>query len=638
MVIVRLTPGFANSIMEFCGGYALARELDEELVLDIGRCQGSAWGYLVDMLNIPDYRKITYYSDNRTDLSMPKELRNGRVIIKIPQYRSLEDAGNLKNDDADLYLCDFFMDQFKYYNKYWGEILPMLSYKAKSKNIEAFKDLIKGRVSVGVHFRRGDMLYADFAEATEDDYYKAAIEYCRKKIDKNAIFCVFSDDIEYAENLLGYDENIRYIHFVGYDDADVEEFICLSLCDHRVRPKSSSYSDLADRVHWGKRRKTIMQGELKGETGGQYKRRLLKERYKVLKWLFITSIVKNKYEVERERVRRKLFNSSYCYLDRILIDRYAAAYNKNNDGHSSVLLGDIFDKTVSPDNAREILCDMRAYELNYKTITLNEELVYRFKKFECYYYLGDYERAIGNGDYIWGWMGKNKVFRREYYEILKELGLNSEADLICCDLNNVSFIIFSDAPSVYSSNLIGLGELAVGLAKMGSEVILVENPTDEVEAIYINKNDFLTNRHEVSYGCRQFMYNYVKERGYNNFIKERIKKGEDRISIVIADDKNVFDDKSEDTVYIWKDNKDTNDPEQSMKNTEKPQLTDYILTSTPEHYTDKSNLIVYNSSTNQQPYWETTKRWQQHDCHRLSERTINICKAIELWCKGQGYV
>ena len=61
MVIARLSPGLANQMMEYAASYALAEELEQELVLDIAECKNSSWGYLIDFFDIPDTKKISYF-------------------------------------------------------------------------------------------------------------------------------------------------------------------------------------------------------------------------------------------------------------------------------------------------------------------------------------------------------------------------------------------------------------------------------------------------------------------------------------------------------------------------------------------------------------------------------------------------
>lgn len=647
MVIIRISPGFANSIMEFCGGYALARELGEEYVLDVGLCQDSAWGYLVDMFNIPDCKKNTYYTvdySNReiqNNLSIPQELRENARLIRIPDYSCIDNAKFLVSSQTDIYLNDYFMDQQKYFMKYWDELGPMMSYKGQSENIESFKEMIKGRTSVGVHVRRGDMLYSGYA-LTEDNYYKAAIEYCRKKIDRDALFCVFSDDIGYARELLGNDRNIKYVHFVGYDEVDVEEFVCLSLCDHRIRSKTSTYGDFADRINGSKDKITLLQGDL--EYRSPFRKLYLSVKNTAVYYYVkrVTGTIKGRSLDEMEEIfKRRRFNKkhfNYKIMDRTLIKKYSSLYiYKDYDNEVNTKINKILSAAVSADNAHCILERMIEFEMNYCILSKQEDVLYRYKKFQCYYAIGDYERAIGLADYIWGWMKEDNEFRYLYSSTLNNLGIKEESRLVSAGRGDLRFIIISDIPATYSSSLYGFGELAVGLAKMGCDVTLVENPGHESEEICMRDSDFMTNRHDVMYGIKWYTYESVKGEGFAEFIDRITSKGKRRNkTFVMARNPQVFSGRADDVKYIWFDNNDNNDPEKSYyvsygSMMEMDNLSDYVLTCKPNQYLDYSKhekLIVYNNYTKQIPYWTVSSRWKQHDCHRLSDRTINICESI----------
>ena len=64
MLIVRLSTGLGNQMYEYMTAYALAKELRQELVLDIEECTRSAYGYLLDHFKIPACRKILYSLDS----------------------------------------------------------------------------------------------------------------------------------------------------------------------------------------------------------------------------------------------------------------------------------------------------------------------------------------------------------------------------------------------------------------------------------------------------------------------------------------------------------------------------------------------------------------------------------------------
>ena len=61
MVIINCRYGFANQLYHFAAGYSLACARGDELFIDCSYSyNGSVMGYLVDELQIDDYKKIEY--------------------------------------------------------------------------------------------------------------------------------------------------------------------------------------------------------------------------------------------------------------------------------------------------------------------------------------------------------------------------------------------------------------------------------------------------------------------------------------------------------------------------------------------------------------------------------------------------
>lgn len=87
MVIVGLSAGLANQMYEYAAGYALAKELNQELVLDISACVKSSRGYMLDFFSIPDTKKIVYYGNdsehfgNIDMMRLPQWLRESVTIF-----------------------------------------------------------------------------------------------------------------------------------------------------------------------------------------------------------------------------------------------------------------------------------------------------------------------------------------------------------------------------------------------------------------------------------------------------------------------------------------------------------------------------------------------------------------------------
>lgn len=629
MVVTRLSAGLANAIMEYSTGYALAKELNTELVLDIGECQNSAWGYVLDYFNIPINLKYTYNTTNidvwgHTSIeSIPLKLRDGKRILQLAQYHSIDQASSFF--DENVYLSDFFFVPEYYYEKYWTELRNNFIWRGTNPNIDAFKQMINGRISIGVHFRRGDMLYADFAINISDEYYKAAIEYCRHHIDRNALFCIFSDDIEYAEQLLGRDENIRYIHFLGYDDADLEEFICLSLCDHRIMCNNSTYSRVADRINGNPRRYSIIQGNLNEKYID----------YLASGFRYVENECKN---ILRRWMGRPTVPRNQVRVGRVIINRYSKRYSKIDHGLSRKNIDQLLHCEINRDNALDVLKSIQSLELNHIDMDPTTENPLRYRKFLCYYEIGDFESAIQQADSIWSCYIGDNSFRHQYAEVLSKLDMTEEMECISRNvIHNIQFIIFPGVNTSYSVSLTGMGELAVALAKMGNRVVIVEQPSDDTEEAYIKSHKEMTNRHEVPYGCEQYLWDEVIDEGIVNFICDmKAHKGMDWKTIVISRNKEVFSERLDDVIYILPDERDKTDPEadafkrrSSMEDIyDMSMQADYILTSVPSTYSDGVKLIKWENENDQFPYWKYDKPWQWHCMHRLSKRAIAMAETI----------
>lgn len=272
MVLLKMSSGLANSMLEYAAGYALASELGQELVLDISEYENSIWPFLLDQLQIDKCIKIIYSQTgclSHEDInSIDSKIRSDSYILV--ENKTIADEGIYYYDDLEnkewrklikeknLYLCGYFFNK-KYYSKFWEKIKEQFQLSKKYIEISCFENLIANKVSVGVHIRRGDMLFADWAEKMEADYYRAAIAWYGKKLG-SCIFCVFSDDLKYAKEIIGNLDDVYYIDMLGYDDADLFEFICLSKCSHRILSNSSTYSRLADELNGGRGRIVFRKG------------------------------------------------------------------------------------------------------------------------------------------------------------------------------------------------------------------------------------------------------------------------------------------------------------------------------------------------------------------------------------------
>ena len=617
MLIVRMLTGLANQMLQYMTGYALAQELNQELVLDIALCANSSFGYLLDNFKIPDSRKIVYsqisieaeeaeccdsalkYFDDAIILVEHSEqknlyLNNERVVL----YTGLDMANELKKY-KNLYMCGYFFDKDMYYEKYWNQLQSFFVLKEESDSVKEFRQLIYGKISVGIHIRRGDMLLMDWAYKMEDDYYRAAIECC-KELYTDCIFCVFSDDIEYAKSILGDGKSIYYIHFWGYDDASVNEFYCLSLCTHRIVTADSTFGEVAHELNLGKE-KCIFVRDTKEESIGKS----LLEKSK-----------QNSVFINRDDIRE--YSQKYVYIKKatpeadnaLKVQRFFELVEENKCHEALQLAFCIYNE--------------RKDDAKFK-IYLAEALIR----------IGIYEESIIEiaqlpQTMIEEWFrniildqGKKKELLQLYHEISRP--------------KKQHFIIVLMEKAMPCCISYGLIDLALILSHIGHQVTLVYEPYDNVAEYFLNKSKFLHNDREINLGCLHVEKNYILKTGvsefYNNFAEEKL--------IVISRDERFFvnENCNKKLQFITTDDSDLEDEEiisMISKNIFFKTLVDkadIVFTQDRDLARDKEKYVFWQSEEYPEKFRFITHEWKYGYNQRLNRRMFGMVKALSEICQ-----
>lgn len=639
MVVVRISSGLANQMYEFASAYALAKELKQELVVDIAECIDSAWDYCLDCFRIPDVRKIIYHTQDVLNMehSNPKGVlsdlcKGARILVGEENdagyfvYKDLEMAETLQEEN-NIYMCGYFFARDRYYSKYWDEIRKIFTLSEDSAEISHIKDLIKEKTSVGVHIRRGDMLLADWAIPMEDDYYRAAIECCREHFGE-CIFLIFSDDIEYAKSILGQDDSLYYVHFLGYSDADINEFVSLSLCDHRIMSNSSTFSRLADELNWKEERKTFWKDTTNNDAA--------KSRSNI--------------NFDKRNIRLNLFD----------IKTYSKRYGfnkKNNIDQYTQLQKEIIDSKVDDNNYRDLLDKMCVCSMNvfHQNLTIEKELTY--KKFLCLIKDKQYSNALQSAFKLYHDYSSEKDFMGGlieallFYEAFEEAVVEEVRmglDCISFDISDsitekyckkifgklkkkkMRFVIVPYADMCASSRIVGLIELGLVLQHLGHDVSFVFSPIGN-EVDYIRSNRYLTNRHEVCLGCRQYLLETVKNTGISHFLNDSFTED----IVIVSRRADFFIDKQEykngDIKYVFSDFSDSRDAEtmasQKMDKDELMHLydrADLVLTKAKIKGNENQKIVNWEDNDCQEAYYIVEERWELGREHRLSKRAIGM--------------
>lgn len=247
MIIAYIVGGFANQLYKYSCAYSLAKKYNQEIVIMAIDRMRFAEPYLLDELNIPLHKKLIINS-YEAERELQEIYLNKRVITIT------DDNFSLVNDvlfrEYDIVILNGVFQREKYFISYIQDLRNIFTLKIHSTALEIFDQLIENKISVAIHWRRGDFLYRK--EINNEDFnlekfYKAAIVYFEDRY-KNVDFYVFSDDISYVKEMLGYKKNINYVKLTGGKYAVFEEFLCMVKCNHRVCTPGSSYGNFANKL------------------------------------------------------------------------------------------------------------------------------------------------------------------------------------------------------------------------------------------------------------------------------------------------------------------------------------------------------------------------------------------------------
>lgn len=613
MLIVKISPGLANQMYEYVAAYALAKELGQELVLDISECINSTRGYLLDYFRIPDSRKLIYTQvsveaeshlncdsilqlmDERGKsfaILVEKEETKRRyaAIDNVMVYTGLDMADRL-GEYEHIYVCGYFSDRNLYYKKYWCEAIEFFKLKEENSDIHCFKELIDGKTSVGVHIRRGDMLLADWAVPLEDEYYRAAIQYSRKLLG-NCIYCVFSDDINYAKKILGTNDDIYYIHFSGYNDAAINEFICLSLCDHRILSNSSTYGRLADDLNWGKERHVFSK-----YTGG----------------------------FEEPKSLAQCCTGREIYLNQWDIKKYGDEYSVNccadtqpDDGHYHK-----FSELIKSNKNHEALqiafCTyFQNIEVPNFADLLAEALIRTGFYEEGIVELAHKQNRIGGGAEKFGGM---LLDRNRKYD-LKELFDN------LTKIHNKHFLIVFKEPAAAARRIYGLLGLGIVLAHLGHIVTLIYAPRAKQDEYYLQSSR-LYNKEGIDMGCFHYNKDNILAQGVEQFYESL---GSEELCIISRDER-FFKRVKKKTIFITTDLSDDKDGEikalvgDSQNLSSLYRKADMILTKN-KNMAQREKYIYWKDRGMQERFWFVESQWKYGYQQRMDKRMIGMAEAI----------
>lgn len=253
MIRVIIQAGFGNQLFQYAAAYALAKEIDCMLELDI-----SFFEYIkklnTDNIRINNLNKLNLDSPNFR--CKPQSFVFYRYASKITFPHILFSDGEWmpvvwenveKCRENQEYLFDRikrkkkgivygFWQNICYFDKYIDDLRRQFKPNyILSSEVKHLLDEIRSRISVGVHIRRGDFVRLGWNKDT--DYYIQGMKKMRDLVD-DPHFYVVTDDVQWADTQFGKNEDVTIID-IKTQTKDVDEFFLLSSCKHQIISEST---------------------------------------------------------------------------------------------------------------------------------------------------------------------------------------------------------------------------------------------------------------------------------------------------------------------------------------------------------------------------------------------------------------
>ena len=250
MIIVHIIGGLGNQMFQYAFGYAMAKRKNTSLFMDIsGFDSYELRQYELNKFKIhgrfatkKEISKLKY-----KDESFFEKILRKMKGIALPYADTFYQEAHFHFDtgvfdtNTNTYFEGYWQSE-KYFIECKEELLEQFTPKSQlHPDVLKLKQNIESTESVSLHIRRGDYVTNAHTSSVHGtcslDYYQQAVALLEKKID-NPCFYIFSDDLMWAKDHLGFIQNIVFIEF-GDDVLDYEEMYLMSQCKHNIIANSS---------------------------------------------------------------------------------------------------------------------------------------------------------------------------------------------------------------------------------------------------------------------------------------------------------------------------------------------------------------------------------------------------------------
>ncbi len=241
MIIIRIKGGLGNQLFQYAVGRAVALHHQVPLKLDLTIFETYKLhnGYRLDQFAIQ--------AEIATESEINKLTGGKNVLISALRKAGLvKKKSYFKEKRISYFDGGIFKNNFVYLNGYWqnelyfSNIRELLLRELSPINLmndlgSAYLESINKSNSVSLHVRRGDYLNLKNIGVLDVDYYTKAVEYIRTIVE-NPTFYIFSDDLDWCKNNLGFLDDCIY---VDRTQTEIDDLQLMSYCRHNIIANSS---------------------------------------------------------------------------------------------------------------------------------------------------------------------------------------------------------------------------------------------------------------------------------------------------------------------------------------------------------------------------------------------------------------
>lgn len=246
MIEIILQGGLGNQMFEYATAYALARQNQCDLVLDM-----SFYDVFNDREWCRPYELNVFALQENAKISSRYHLW-ARLMSRIGQYClqrgknvlgrcvfELDDIGELKNYKA-LLMCGYF-GSYRLFSTYREELLQKFTFVDVPNEVNAkLLFTIQKCESVAVHIRRGDYIDTknnDVFYHLSPEWYRQAMKIIDSRV-KYPCYYFFSDDIAWAREQFSNVYNAIFVD-VNHGREAYNDMRLMSACKHNIIANST---------------------------------------------------------------------------------------------------------------------------------------------------------------------------------------------------------------------------------------------------------------------------------------------------------------------------------------------------------------------------------------------------------------